>query len=186
MDREQMQEWFEFQKLAHALVKKGNVIELKRGIATKRLVQIVKFPSFSSTVGWELFHQREAKLGIEKYFAVRKEWLFSEDSKKFENPIARLAHPKAISPTIITKTIELNSSIGEQIIQKLEPISIPALFPATSDGLDGTSWQFTSGDSWAGLCLSWWEHLPGNLKSISDKIQTVFQVLEKIVATDAS
>jgi hypothetical protein len=180
MNREQMQEWFEFQKAARSLVKSGMEIEIKPGVATKRLFQIVKLPSFSSTIGWEIFLKREVKLGNEKFFAVRKEWLSNEDAKKFQNPIARLAQPKIILPTIITETIELDRSIAEQIIHELEPVSIPTFFSATSFGTDGTSWQFASGDSWAGLCLSWWEHLPGNLKMISDKIQTAFQVLEEI------
>ncbi len=175
-----MQEWFEFQQSARSAVREREKIEFKRGFSTKRLFQIVKFPSFSSSVGWEVLRERDLKSKSDRFLGVRREWMFGEDIKKFETPVARLGYPKVVPPSILMTRFELSHELANRTMAGFEPLSVPVLFREATVGVDGTSWLFVSGDEWAGLELSWWEYLPGEWASTSKKIQTLFYELEQL------
>lgn len=176
MEQEHHNEWYGLSLRAYDALRKGSGLE---GVGIGRILQVVEKPSFKPALSWEIFEQNSRSESA-THFAVRLRWRSDLDSKKFQNPVESLKHPRTLDPTIETHRVELNARLAAEACLKLSQIAVPAYAKAETIGCDGTSYEFAFGDDFLGARFSWWEKPSGHMKLLAEEVQRILKELEAL------
>ena len=149
MEREHQTEWLGLRTEAGEILRKG----FPEKPRDRRVFQLVVLPSFEESYSWELY-ERETGSDTVEAIALKAVWHLREDLSKFD-PLARLKHPRKLSPTITVKAGRIDGALAAELIGELAEIAV-TLGPC-NDGisLDGTSYELTVGTGSTQSRLAW-------------------------------
>jgi hypothetical protein len=172
MNQSHMTEFYEFERCAIEIVRKGQAQSI-RGLG--RIIQIITLPSLDNVIGWEVC--LDSLKSDKPYLILCTNWKKLNDLEKFGSPVEKLKYLNRLSPTIEFHRFELEQSFVESIIHRFKSISIPAFIKSEHFGLDGTSYEVNIGSPWASLQFHWWEQPPRQWQQIGE---ITFDALEKL------
>lgn len=190
-DFERDQSWYSFQRQATQAVRAGYAPEHISGYSDHFELQILKLPSFESTIGWQIYlrqpvvyrkHSPENE-GLPKFIATRTRWAHQEDWQIFDSPVKRLEYLNRLSPRLHFGYQELEPIWIQDQLEKFHKLTLFPFVKDNSVGLDGVSYEINHGNSMAGARFGWWENGPPAWRSLIEIALPLFDQLELLYET---
>jgi hypothetical protein len=104
------------------------------------LLRVWRYPSFQPYASWALIQART------EFFLRRITW----DQR----------HPLADTPVTYGAEVEIDTSVHEPLLAGLRGIRLPPFIPASTVGIDGTTYGVEAGDYMRSARVAWWETPP--------------------------
>lgn len=174
MDREQIDEFHGVRKTAYDALRFGTLIDRHR---SKTVCQLLIMPSFQNAICWDVVDVRPKREDAQMRLH-RSCWRMDVDWQALSSPIKRLKHPRSYHPTLETGWVVLNAQKLEAIFEHFRTVSIPVVPRDVHVGCDGTSYEFTVGDHFSSVRISWWCELPPEWKHLAPLIAELERLFE--------
>ena len=154
------------------------------------LMQLMMMPSFTSTVGWQIY-QRSPILyrrrpiendGKPRFLGCRTEWVQEEDLKRFSSPVTSLKHLSELAPTMRFQSVELDPEWLQSKQTELRSISIAPYVDSETFGLDGVRYEITQNGFKTHSCFNWWCDGPDEWRPLTKIVLAMLDELEGKIA----
>ncbi len=186
--------WQVYSKGGRKAVRQGFEPEHISGYSDKFLIQMLRLPSFTSEIGWQIYQRNPVIYrrhpiendGEPRFVGCRTEWLKEEDIQRFSSPVRSLQYLNRLAPTMRFQTVELDPQWTQQQTASLLSVSVPPFAVSNSIGLDGVSYEVRQGSYMAGTCLNWWCEGPDEWQPLTKIVLAILEELEDIYAFDAA
>ena len=100
---------------------------------------------------------RGRKIRTEMFTEVRwRTWCQAVDYEKLRTPVDRLRHPRTLEPTVRFRSAEIERGVGDQLLQGLGDVQIPALPVGRVCGTDGISFELFAATAMHRCDYKWW------------------------------
>ncbi len=170
MELEQANEWLFLEKDAINLMSQGP------HDARKGIVQVLVFPAFDNSHRSDIIEQLRPSRTSD-YIGIRTEWRKDKDLEKFRTPVERLKYPRILTPTLETRSVQLDTKFVEGILGRLRTLSIPVWIDKPRGiGLDGIFFELRLGSSgFLNANYRWWVEPPEEWQPLAEVVQSVLQ-----------
>jgi hypothetical protein len=174
MDREFIHEWYGLRERALALIRAGAE---GTGLG-ERVAQFVILPSFEPSESLDIVEQR-IRGQAPSYSLVRTVWPIAQDYAKVESPVARLAQPRPLVPTIETDIRPSTKELVDEIRTALGRIVVPFPVKPANVGCDGVFYELRVGSDFTAMALKWWSHTPAGWEELDTAFHRIVADLRK-------
>lgn len=172
MDKEHHQEFTELENKAR--------LRLRTGVdrhGYRRELQALIFPSFEDCCAYEFLSATRSS--GEPAFVVRTIWRRTTDLSKFRNPIVRLRYGSGVEPTFEESSVELPENDLKTLLAPAASLRVPPLAVNAHWGVDGTSYELTFGNGFAGSRFHWWTSPPEGWEPLQELVEHIGKVVNR-------
>jgi hypothetical protein len=169
MEPEQMMEW--------GLMRDRAIDHLRHchhvSIAKHRpIAQFLILPSFDDSISIDL-----VRTGSELRAYITR-WRATHDIEAFATPVERMRHPRPFLPTYESHQVPATQDQLCGLINQIQQITVSLVPTGNSISLDGTSYEFNSGNGYSGVRLRWHNQIPLEWSVLTAITKTMVGMLE--------